>query len=64
VIGVFLAHAPLQTDPDEAWGRGGALETVVLRPFGPYILGAVALGLVAYGVFMFVMARYRRIEPT
>jgi hypothetical protein len=23
----------------------------------------VALGLVAYGVFMFVMARYRRIEP-
>ena len=28
-----------------------------------YVLGGVALGLVAYGVFMFVMARYRRIEP-
>ncbi len=63
VIGVFLIRAALQTDPDEARGLGGALETLARQPFGPYILGAVALGLVAYGVFMFVVARYRRIEP-
>ena len=63
VIGVFLIQAALQTDPDEARGLGGALDTLARRPFGPYLLGAVALGLVAYGVFMFVMARYRRIEP-
>jgi uncharacterized protein DUF1206 len=61
VIGVFLVQAALQTDPDEARGLGGALQTLARQPFGPYILGAVALGLVAYGVFMFVMARYRRI---
>jgi hypothetical protein len=64
VIGIFLAQAALQTDPDEAKGLGGALETLAHQPFGPYLLGAVALGLVAYGVFMFVVARYRRIEPT
>lgn len=63
VIGVFLIQASLQTDPDEARGLGGALETLARQPFGPYLLGAVALGFVAYGVFMFVMARYRRIEP-
>ena len=63
VIGVFLVQAALQTDPDEARGLGGALETLARQPFGPYLLGAVALGLVAYGVFMFVVARYRRIEP-
>jgi Domain of Unknown Function (DUF1206) len=63
VIGVFLVQAALQTDPDEARGLGGALETLARQPLGPYILGAIALGLVAYGVFMFVMARYRRIEP-
>jgi hypothetical protein len=63
VIGVFLIQATLQTDPDEARGLGGALETLARQPFGPYILGVVSLGLVAYGVFMFVMARYRRIEP-
>jgi Domain of Unknown Function (DUF1206) len=63
VIGVFLIQAALQTDPEEARGLGGALETLARQPLGPYILGAVALGLVAYGVFMFVVARYRRIEP-
>jgi len=63
VIGIFLVQAALQTDPDEARGLGGALETLARQPLGPYILGAVAIGLVAYGVFMFVMARYRRIEP-
>jgi len=63
VIGVFLVQAALQTDPDEVRGLGGALETLARQPLGPYILGAVAIGLVAYGVFMFVMARYREIEP-
>jgi hypothetical protein len=64
VIGVFLGQAALQTDPNEARGLGGALETLARQPLGPYILFAVAIGLVAYGVFMFVVARYRRIEPT
>jgi hypothetical protein len=63
VIGVFLIQASLQADPDEARGLGGALQTLAHRPLGPYIIGAVALGFVAYGVFMFIMARYRRIEP-
>jgi hypothetical protein len=63
VIGVFLVQAALQADPQEARGLGGALETLARQPFGPYLLGAVAIGLVAYGAFMFVVARYRRIEP-
>jgi hypothetical protein len=32
------------------------------QPFGPYLLGAVALGLVCFGLFMFVVARCGRIE--
>ena len=63
VIGVFLFQAALQTNPEKARGLGGALQTLASQPFGPYLLGTVALGLVAYGAFMFVMARYRRIEP-
>jgi hypothetical protein len=63
VIGVFLIQAALQTDPGAARGLGGALGTLARQPFGPYILGTVAVGLAAYGVFMFVTARYRRIEP-
>jgi hypothetical protein len=63
VIGVFLVQAALQADPDEHRGLGSTLETLARQPLGLYILCVVAAGLVAYGAFMFVMARYRRIEP-
>jgi hypothetical protein len=63
VIGIFLIQAALQTDPNEVRGLGGTLATLANQPFGPYLLGAVAFGLVAYGAFMFVVARYRRIDP-
>lgn len=33
------------------------------QPFGPYVPGTVAPGLVAYVAFVFVVARYRGIEP-
>lgn len=63
IIGVFLVQAALQTEPEKARGLGGALQTLARQPFGPYILGTVALGLIAYGVYIFVEARYRRIDP-
>ena len=63
IIGVFLGLAALQSDPNEARGLGDALATLARQPFGPYLLGIVAAGLVAYGLYMFVVARYRRIDP-
>lgn len=64
VIGVFLAQAALTFDPQQARGIGGALATLSDQPFGPYLLGAVALGLAAYGVYhAFVEARYHHIQP-
>lgn len=62
VIGMLLIIAAYQYDPSEARGLGGALQTLREQPFGPWLLGAVALGLVAYGVYEFVLARYRRID--
>ena len=64
VIGAFLAQAALQSDPDEARGLGGALSAPATQPFEPYLLALVALGLVAFGLFMFVVARYRRIQAS
>jgi hypothetical protein len=37
---------------------------LVQQPFGPWLLGIVALGLVAYGIFMVIQARYRRMIET
>jgi hypothetical protein len=57
--GVFLITAAVQSDPDEARGLDGVLQSVQAQPFGPYLLGLVALGLVAYGAYGLIMARYR-----
>ncbi|HEX2092455.1 MAG TPA: DUF1206 domain-containing protein [Longimicrobiaceae bacterium] len=61
LIGVFLVRAALHHDPGEARGLGGALRALQEREHGPWLLGATALGLVAYGVFELAKARYRRI---
>jgi len=60
LIGVFLVRAALQTNPGEARGLGGALATLAQQPFGPWLLGVVAFGLIAYGVYQLALARYRR----
>ena len=62
IIGSFFIIAALRADPSEAKGLSGALDTLARQPYGPWLLGIVALGLVAYGVFCFSQARYRRIS--
>jgi hypothetical protein len=62
IVGIFLIQAALRARPDEARGLSGALRALEQRPHGPYILGAVALGLVVYGLYMFVEARHRRMR--
>jgi hypothetical protein len=59
LIGIFLVRAAWQYDPDEAIGLDGALNKVAGEAYGPFLLGAVALGLAAYGLFCLVQARYR-----
>lgn len=64
VIGGFLIAAAMHSDPSEAKGVGGALRTLEQQPYGPILLGLVALGLMAYGAYELIRARYRRIDPT
>jgi hypothetical protein len=63
VAGAFVVLAAYQSDPSETRGLGEALETLQRQPSGSYMLGAVAAGLLVYGAFMLLVARYRRIEP-
>lgn len=61
IIGVFLNIAAAQHDPHKAKGLDTALLELSHQPYGPFLLCVVALGLIAYGVFSFVEARYRRV---
>jgi hypothetical protein len=63
IIGSFLLVAAWQAAPGRAKGLGGALRTVEGQPAGPWMLGIVAAGLAAYGVFQLLEARYRSINP-
>ncbi|SRR6266436_3492288 len=61
IVGIFLIVAAFQHNPHEAKGLDSALSTLAHQPFGPLLLAIVALGLVAYGIYSFVEARYRRV---
>jgi hypothetical protein len=60
LIGFFLARAAARHDPGQV---GGVRESLgVLAEIGRWPFAVVALGLVAYGVYQLVNARYRRIR--
>jgi hypothetical protein len=63
VMGVFLLLAAARADPRQARGPGEALQALGQQPYGRYSLALVGAGLLAYGLFQFLVARYRRI-PT
>jgi hypothetical protein len=61
LVGVFLVRAALQYDAQEAIGIDGALLKVAQAAYGQVLLGVVAAGLLAYGLYCFVQARYRAV---
>lgn len=61
LIGFFLVRAAWQYDPKEAVGVDGALAEVLQQDYGDTLLGIVAAGLIAFGLYCFVEARYREV---
>jgi hypothetical protein len=61
LIGVFLVKAALDYNPKDAVGLDGALQRLASHSYGHVLLAIVAVGLVAYGVFCLVDARYRQV---
>ena len=62
LMGWFFAQAAMQYDPSEAGGVGEALDALARQPHGQWLLGTVALGLVAFGIHSLLEAKYRRID--
>lgn len=51
LMGVFLALAAVRADPSQAQGIDGALMKLAQLPYGPWLLGIVAAGLIAFGIY-------------
>ena len=61
LVGIFLVKAAVQYDPQEAVGIDGALQRLTTHAYGTVALIAVAVGLIAFGIYSVVDARYRAI---
>jgi len=61
LVGFFLMRAAWEYDPNEAVGLDGALARVAQAQYGEWLLAVVAGGLLAYGFFCFMQARYREV---
>jgi sulfite exporter TauE/SafE len=62
VTGVLVVAAAVTYDPKKSSGLDGAMRTLADRPYGPWLLSALAIGLIAFGAFGFAEARWARTQ--
>ncbi len=62
LIGVFVIKAAVDYNPKDAIGLDGALQKLAQASYGPYLLGLTAVGLIGYGLYCLVDARYRDVS--
>ena len=61
IISFFLFRAATLEDASQFKGMGESLEYIEDQSYGAAMLAIVGLGLLAYGMFMFIRARYERV---
>jgi hypothetical protein len=61
LVGAFVCSAAVTFDPRKARGLDASLRTLAGQPYGPYLLGAIALGLVCYGAYVLLETVYRKV---
>ncbi|MCP3026328.1 DUF1206 domain-containing protein [Halobacillus sp. A5] len=62
LIGFFFIQTALSSNPDDSKGLDGALAEVSQQPFGQWLLGLVAVGLILYGIYEITRGRYERMS--
>jgi Domain of Unknown Function (DUF1206) len=61
LVGYGLIKAAIDYSPHSAVGLDGALEKLAHNSYGPFLLGIVAAGLIAFALYSIVDAHYRKI---
>ncbi|MGP4033504.1 DUF1206 domain-containing protein [Pseudarthrobacter sp. 1C304] len=57
LVGLLVIIATVKANPEESTGIDGGLKALRDQPFGVYMLAAVGIGLICYGIFMMVRAK-------
>jgi hypothetical protein len=61
LVSWFFFKAASDYDAHKARGLDGALREPAHQPYGTWLLSIVAAGLLAYGIFCLIQARYREV---
>jgi hypothetical protein len=61
VAGAFLVVAAVTADPNRTKGFADSLGALRAMPLGQWLFGGAALGLIAFGCYQLIEARYRRV---
>jgi hypothetical protein len=61
LIGFFLVRAAWRYEPKDTVGLDGALAEILRQDYGDTLLGIVATGLIAFGLYCYAEARYREV---
>jgi hypothetical protein len=62
IVGGFVLYAAFTVSPDNAGGISEALDWVHGLPFGRWLYGLAALGLVAFGGYSIIQGLYRQVD--
>jgi hypothetical protein len=61
IAGGLIVAAAVTYDPEKARGLDAALKLLAGQSYGPWLLGLIALGIAAFGIYCFSQARYRKV---
>ena len=61
LVGGYLINAAWRHDPRYSGGIAGALGGLKQQPYGEWLLGVVAVGLLCYGLYQIVKEPYRKL---
>jgi len=62
LVGFFLCLAAFYANPSRAQGINGALKFLETQPYGLWLLGITAAGLIAFGVYSLLSAAWLRLK--
>jgi hypothetical protein len=64
LVGFFLCLAAYYANPNRAQGFAGALRFLAQQPYGSWLLGIIATGLIAFGIYSLMSAAWFRLKDT
>jgi hypothetical protein len=63
MMGVFLLQAAVLEDAQKVKGLDGSLQALAHQPYGAWLLGVVALGLLTFGIYSILGALWFHLKP-